>query len=64
MNGGGTLDGWLKRAIHELQAYVQLTGQVARALFTPPIYWRDIVEQLELIGVGDSAGVVGKGGRG
>jgi len=43
---------WLKPPVTELQRYLQLIGQVGRALMTPPIYWRDIVEQLDAIGVG------------
>lgn len=46
------MDGWVKRAIRELQDYVRLVGQVGRAAVTPPIYWRDIVDQLDAIGVG------------
>ena len=52
MSWHGAADGWLKRAVHELQEYVRLVGQVAHAAVTPPVYWRDIVEQLESIGVG------------
>jgi phospholipid/cholesterol/gamma-HCH transport system permease protein len=43
---------WLKRALLEIQEYVRLIGQVGRSLVTRPIYGRDIVEQLDAIGVG------------
>ena len=52
MSGAASLDGWVKRAVRELQDYVRLVGQVGRAAVTPPIYWRDIVDQLDAIGVG------------
>jgi phospholipid/cholesterol/gamma-HCH transport system permease protein len=44
--------GWLKRAAFEVQEYLRLLGRVARGLGTRPIYWRDIVEQLDAIGIG------------
>ena len=50
MAGRGTE--WLKRAVLEIQEYVRLIGQVGRSLVTRPIYGRDIVEQLDAIGVG------------
>jgi phospholipid/cholesterol/gamma-HCH transport system permease protein len=43
---------WLKRAVLEIQEYVRLIGQVGRSLITRPIYGRDIIEQLDSIGVG------------
>jgi phospholipid/cholesterol/gamma-HCH transport system permease protein len=42
----------LKGPAIEVQAYLSLLGQVGRALVTPPIYWRDVVEQLDVIGLG------------
>jgi phospholipid/cholesterol/gamma-HCH transport system permease protein len=42
----------LKRAVLEAQEYLRLVGRVARGLVTPPIYARDIVEQLDAIGIG------------
>src|SRR5881396_2139957 len=44
--------GWFKRATLELQEYLQLLAQVFRGLVTPPLYVRDIVEQLDAIGIG------------
>ena len=43
---------WLKAALLETQEYVKLCGQVARGVFTPPFYHRDVVEQFDIIGVG------------
>lgn len=36
----------------EMQEYLYLVGSVLRALVTPPVYRHDIVEQLDLIGIG------------
>ena len=46
------IDEWLKKAALEVQEYVRLTVAVCRCLFTPPFYRYDIVEQIDLIGVG------------
>jgi phospholipid/cholesterol/gamma-HCH transport system permease protein len=46
------LSGSLKRMVLELQEYLRLLGQVGRSLVTRPIYGRDIVEQLDAIGIG------------
>lgn len=43
---------WLKGAVLEVQEYLRLVGQVGRGLVTRPIYGRDIIEQLDAIGVG------------
>jgi len=43
---------WLKRAALETQEYLRLIGQIFRGLISPPIYVRDIIEQLDAIGVG------------
>lgn len=44
--------GWLKRAALETQEYLKLNAQVLRALVTRPVYVRDVIEQLDAIGVG------------
>ncbi len=41
-----------KNALIEVQEYMKLLGQIARGLTTRPIYFRDIVEQFESIGLG------------
>ena len=43
---------WLKRAALEMQEYVRLLGAAFRGVVTPPIYYHDIVEQFDAIGVG------------
>src|SRR5436190_23548019 len=43
---------WAKRAILEIQEYLRLLAQVGRGLVTRPIYRRDIIEQLDTIGIG------------
>jgi phospholipid/cholesterol/gamma-HCH transport system permease protein len=48
----------LKRPILEVQEYLRLIGQVARGLVTPPIYARDIIEQLDAIGIGSLTVVI------
>jgi phospholipid/cholesterol/gamma-HCH transport system permease protein len=48
----------LKRALLEVQEYTRLCLAVAHALITPPIYWRDIIEQFDAIGVGSLTVVV------
>ena len=41
-----------KNALVEVQEYVRLLGRIARGLTSRPIYFRDIVEQFESIGIG------------
>ena len=43
---------WAKDAVLEVQEYVRLVGKVARAVVTRPIYYRDIIEQFDSIGIG------------
>jgi phospholipid/cholesterol/gamma-HCH transport system permease protein len=45
------LEGRLKRAALEVQEYVRLTAAALRAVFSPPYYRHDIVEQFDVIGV-------------
>jgi phospholipid/cholesterol/gamma-HCH transport system permease protein len=47
-----TVVDWVKAALLEIQEYVRMLGKTFRAAITPPFYFRDIVEQLEAIGVG------------
>jgi phospholipid/cholesterol/gamma-HCH transport system permease protein len=46
------LDAWLKDIVLEVQEYFRLLGQVAHGLVTRPIYARDMIEQLDTIGLG------------
>ena len=48
----GRIQEWSKDAVLEVQEYVRLLAQVLRAAVTPPIYYRDIIEQFESIGIG------------
>jgi phospholipid/cholesterol/gamma-HCH transport system permease protein len=43
---------WLKAALLELQEYVLMLGKVGRGLTSRPFYYRDVIEQLEEIGIG------------
>jgi len=43
---------WLKNAVLDVQDYVHLQIATIRAIFTPPYYFRDIVQQFESIGIG------------
>jgi phospholipid/cholesterol/gamma-HCH transport system permease protein len=49
---------WIKNALLEVQEYVRLIGQVGRSLVTRPFYGRDVVEQLDKIGIGSLTVVV------
>ncbi|HYL69665.1 MAG TPA: ABC transporter permease [Candidatus Limnocylindria bacterium] len=42
----------LKRQIFALQDYALLVSQSLKSTFTPPFYWVDTLEQMDLIGVG------------
>jgi len=46
------IDKWLKAAALEVQEYVRLLGQTARAAVSRPFYYHDVVEQFDAIGVG------------
>lgn len=48
----------LKRPVLEVQEYLRLLGAVVRGLVTRPIYARDVVEQLDAIGIGSLAVVL------
>jgi phospholipid/cholesterol/gamma-HCH transport system permease protein len=48
----GRLQSWAKDAVLEVQEYVRLLARVAHGTFTPPIYYRDIIEQFDSIGIG------------
>ncbi len=53
MNGwtGGFVDK-VKGGLLEVQEYVRLSGETARGAFTRPFYAHDLIEQLEVIGLG------------
>src|SRR5687768_5762234 len=46
------LQDWAKAGLLEVQEYLYMVGKSARALVTRPFYYRDVVEQFDVIGVG------------
>jgi phospholipid/cholesterol/gamma-HCH transport system permease protein len=52
------VQGWAKSVALEVQEYVRLTAAAFRGVVTPPIYRHDVVEQLDIIGVGSLAVVL------
>jgi phospholipid/cholesterol/gamma-HCH transport system permease protein len=46
------LTDWIKAGLLEMQEYLRMVGRSARALVTRPFYYRDMVEQFDIIGVG------------
>ena len=52
------VEGWIKSALQETQEYVRLVGATLRASVTRPFYFRDVVEQFEVIGIGSLTVVV------
>lgn len=49
---------FLKRPVLEVQEYFRLMAQVGRGLVTRPIYARDVVEQLDAVGIGSLTVVI------
>lgn len=43
---------WVKAGLLEVQEYFRMVGRAGRALVTRPFYYRDMVEQFDIIGVG------------
>ena len=43
---------WFKASLLELQEYLRMVGKAGKACVTRPFYYRDIVEQFDIIGVG------------
>ena len=48
----GSLQEWAKAALLEVQEYFIMCGKAARACVTRPFYYKDIVEQFDIIGIG------------
>jgi phospholipid/cholesterol/gamma-HCH transport system permease protein len=44
--------GWIKRALFELQGYLRLLGRLVQGLTSRPFYAREVIEQLDAIGLG------------
>lgn len=51
------MEGYVKRAILGVQEYTVLSLKTIRYIFARPFYWRDTLQQMDLIGVG-SLGIV------
>ena len=49
---------WVKKALLEVQEYVKLCVAAVRGAFSRPFYWRDLVEQIDIIGLGSLTVVV------
>ena len=49
---------WTKGGVLEVQEYFKMVGRAGRAVVTRPFYYRDIVEQFDIIGVGSMTVVV------
>ena len=43
---------WLKAALLEVQEYFVMVGKAGRACVTRPFYYKDVVEQFDIIGIG------------
>jgi phospholipid/cholesterol/gamma-HCH transport system permease protein len=54
----GPLSERAKHAVLEVQEYLRLLGQVGKGLVSRPFYGRDLVEQLDAIGIGSLAVVL------
>ncbi|HEY7501666.1 MAG TPA: ABC transporter permease [Vicinamibacterales bacterium] len=48
---GGLVE-WMKSALLEIQEYVLMIGKVLRGLVSRPFYYRDVIEQFDIIGIG------------
>ncbi len=53
---------WAKDVVFQVQEYVKMCAALGRGLVTRPVYVRDIVEQLDAIGVGSLTVVLLTGG--
>jgi phospholipid/cholesterol/gamma-HCH transport system permease protein len=51
------IEGYLKRAALGVQEYTVLTAKALRSIVARPFYWRDALQQMDVIGVG-SLGIV------
>ena len=49
---------WTKAGLLEVQEYFRMVGRSGRALVTRPFYFRDVIEQFDIIGVGSMTVVV------
>jgi phospholipid/cholesterol/gamma-HCH transport system permease protein len=56
------LVGWIKFAVYEVQEYVKLCAALGRGVVSRPFYYRDVIEQLDAVGVGSLTVVLLTGG--
>ena len=43
---------WVKKALLEVQEYVKMCVAAAKGIFSRPFYFRDVIEQIDIIGLG------------
>src|SRR6186997_1446383 len=43
---------WIKKALLEVQEYVRMCIAAGKAIFSRPFYFRDVMEQIDIIGLG------------
>jgi phospholipid/cholesterol/gamma-HCH transport system permease protein len=48
----GEINAALKQRVLAVQDYARLTGRSLSNILTPPVYWNDTLEQMDIIGVG------------
>ena len=58
MAAGGPLIEWIKRALLEVQEYFRLCSAALRGSVTRPFYRHDLIEQLDVIGLGSLTVVI------
>jgi phospholipid/cholesterol/gamma-HCH transport system permease protein len=52
------MNNWIKAALLEVQEYARMVARAARSLVTRPFYYRDIIDQLNIIGIGSLTVVI------
>lgn len=52
------LDAWVKGTVLEVQEYMRLQAATLRGAFSPPYYFRDVVQQFDQIGIGSLTVVI------
>lgn len=57
-NAGNAITEWVKKALLEAQEYTKLCHATLKGAFSRPFYWRDLVEQLQIIGLGSLTVVI------
>jgi phospholipid/cholesterol/gamma-HCH transport system permease protein len=52
------MNNWIKAALLEVQEYARMVARAARSVVTRPFYYRDIIDQLNIIGIGSLTVVI------